>query len=163
MAKKKNITKRIYSKYSFNNIKKRFLLLGIENEEEVLKFLNLLPCKYVNLIKQTERQLWISQPPMMLSFNTGSSKQYLQSCSVNRKIRSHVWIPATWEAEWSWTLWSPSLWWSCPCVPPPVSSAEWLPAFYPFGGWASFWLGSLLQLAFPSLLLALWPYLLMSF
>lgn len=40
MAKEKKITKKIYSKYSLSNIKKRFLLLGIEDEKEVLKFLN---------------------------------------------------------------------------------------------------------------------------
>lgn len=40
MAKKDNITKKIYSKYSFKSIKNKFLLLGIEDENEVLKFLN---------------------------------------------------------------------------------------------------------------------------
>lgn len=40
MKKEKDITKKIYSKYSLDNIKKRFLLLGIEDEREILKFLN---------------------------------------------------------------------------------------------------------------------------
>lgn len=40
MKKEKKITRKIYSNYSLNNIKKRFMLLGIEDEREVLKFLN---------------------------------------------------------------------------------------------------------------------------
>lgn len=40
MAKKDNVTKKIYSKYSLKSIKSKFLLLGIEDENEVLKFLN---------------------------------------------------------------------------------------------------------------------------
>ncbi len=40
MKDKNNVTKKIYSKYSLNNIKKRFLLLGIDEENKVLNFLN---------------------------------------------------------------------------------------------------------------------------
>lgn len=40
MAKKNNITKKIYSKYSLESIKSKFLLLGIDDEGKVLNFLN---------------------------------------------------------------------------------------------------------------------------
>ena len=40
MAKKDNITKKIYSKYTLDNIKKKFLLLGIEEKNIILRFLN---------------------------------------------------------------------------------------------------------------------------
>jgi len=40
MAKRDNITKKIYSKYTLDNIKKKFLLLGIEEENIILRFLN---------------------------------------------------------------------------------------------------------------------------
>lgn len=40
MVKRDNITKKIYSKYTLDNIKKKFLLLGIEEENIILRFLN---------------------------------------------------------------------------------------------------------------------------
>lgn len=40
MQKKDNITKKIYSKYSLDNIRKKFLLLGIDDKKKVLSFLN---------------------------------------------------------------------------------------------------------------------------
>ena len=40
MPKRKRITEKIYSKYSFYDIKKRFLLLGIDDKKKILNFLN---------------------------------------------------------------------------------------------------------------------------
>ena len=41
MRKAGKITKKIYSKYSLNNITKRYLLLGIEDKKSTLNFLNI--------------------------------------------------------------------------------------------------------------------------
>ena len=37
---KKSISEKIYSKYSFNSIKKKYLLLGYDNRKKILDFLN---------------------------------------------------------------------------------------------------------------------------